>query len=146
MKIVLPLACLILGACSANREDKGALSSIANNNLIVAGAIVSKDDLLGEWGIYDTFDGSAQIFCNACPTITFNENGTAVITYPGGTFEVIKWKRQKLILIIENVTIADNNGEFRDGQYSLVFGKEGRLEIKQVGTSYLYGLRRHHKN
>lgn len=76
-----------LASCrfNGNAVDNKDVRQSAPNPIGAAGAGQEViDDLVGEWEIYDTFDGSTVIYCNQCPTVVFNPNGTAAINFHAG--------------------------------------------------------------
>jgi hypothetical protein len=144
MKNTLTIATLFLAACTSDKTDNNVQTPpTKDNNVVIPKRQTTKDDLIGEWGIYATSNDSVVTLCNVCPTVTFSENGTATINYSGRLFgDKIKWKREKQTLTIENVTINDNTGEFVDGKYTLTFDKD-ELEMRELGTRYSHTLRKH---
>jgi hypothetical protein len=135
----------LLAACTFDKQNNNAatVSGTKGHEYKTKKRQTTKDYLVGDWAIYNTSDGTMTTFCNACPTMTFFESGTAKIMFPDGSKETIKWTKEKHTLTIVNVTNKKKNREFSDGQYSLTFDNKDRLEIKGIGTSYTYGLSRH---
>lgn len=97
------------------------------------------DALIGKWGIYSTSSDSIVTVCNQCPTIIFYETGVAVINFPGGSDETIKWKREDNVMQVMNITTRNKEAEFDDGSYALTFSGN-KLVIKEVSTGYSYHL------
>jgi hypothetical protein len=109
----------------------------------------AQDDLTGEWGIsvtgYEDFGDHTDVYCNECPQVIFRVNGTGTITFPGGATEQMEWTRDKDKLKIKNISAGKNQGEFGDGEYSMIFEKKTdfiELKLKQIETSYHLLLRR----
>lgn len=110
-----------------NRQDAGELLTFDKHE--------PTSEIIGEWGIYVVDDA----YCNACPTIAFKINGTATITFPNGTTEIIGWKEDKDKMIIKNFSNDSDGREFSDGQYSIELEKEDKstvLRLTKEKTSY----------
>lgn len=86
---------LLLAACTYDKRDSdGVAVSATTDKESKTNLQSTKDNLVGQWGIYNTSDGAMTTSCNACPTIIFYESGTATINYPNGTNETIKWTKE----------------------------------------------------
>lgn len=103
------------------------------------------DDIVGDWGIYVTSDGSLSANCNDCPRVFFKEDGTGTITFPTGTTEQIEWTRQKDKLTIKNIIANSQVREFDNGDYSVNLIKTKtflEMTLTKMGQSNYFILRR----
>jgi hypothetical protein len=124
---ILIIATLSCGQ-KQNRQDTGELLTSNKNE--------PTSEILGEWGIY-VVDNA---YCNACPTIAFKINGTATITFPNGTTEIVGWKEGKNKMTIKNYSTNGDAGEFADGEYLIALEKVDKstvLKLTKETTSYI---------
>jgi hypothetical protein len=95
--------------------------------------IVNEQLLIGEWGIYAWINGDNAVYCNACPRVKIEDNGTATVTLPGGKHENLNWKLNGKKLTI--TSIGNKNSEaFNATNYEVSYIKEKgviRLELKE---------------
>jgi hypothetical protein len=122
-----------------------------------------RDSLIGEWGIYGTITGKesdttfynsdssvvtkkktypAMSMCNACPTVTFQNDFTALIKYPNGDKENCKWSLNFDKLIISDIP---TNDVFSETEYQLISNQKEKyleLELLQKENGYSIILRK----
>jgi hypothetical protein len=137
---------LMIGSLSG--QNSSAEITESNKNKYSRNTKENKNDILGEWGIYETVtteSGNSKtettVNCNVCPKVKFETNHTGILIFPNGEKSVFAWKNIDNVLIIE----TNDKRNFFDENYLMKFTKKSNyteLELKETEKKYSYILRK----
>ncbi len=108
----------------------------------------NQNDILGEWGIYETVTNAESgnsktettVNCNVCPKVKFETENTGILIFPNGEKSIFRWEIIGDILIIE----SNDESNYLDKNYLMKFTKKlncTELELKETKKKYSYILR-----
>ena len=109
----------------------------------------NQNDILGEWGIYETVTNAESgnsktetiVNCNVCPKVKFETEHTGILIFPNGEKTIFAWK------IIDDILTIETNGKsnYLDKKYLMKFTEKSNyteLELKETEKKYSYILRK----
>jgi hypothetical protein len=132
----------MLLSCGQKHSTKDNLGASAINKIEVDSTSYNTKQLIGEWDVMVTISEGIQAKCNACPKIKFFTDYTAIIIYPNGQSENIKWEIKNKTVIFKYLNEDAIDRAIDEAGYEMSFTqKEKSVELllnqKDKNHSYI---------
>jgi hypothetical protein len=137
-RLFLLAACTLLFACkNPPTENEKAIKELPSSPNVEV-----DQDMTGEWRIFAWGRTESMVHCNACPTVWFRTDGSAVVTLPGSSVEQIQWSAKNGRIRITNPPVNKKGSLFDDGEYIIILrdGELDGVELVHAGGSNIYHL------
>jgi hypothetical protein len=155
--LILLLTILTVFSCNLNTKSRVKTTQ----ELELDSTLFNTQRLIGEWiingtisynntrkfnvekGEWETISEEVEIVCAACPKIRFNTDNTAIIIFPNGKRERIKWNIKNRTIKIMYFEVTSDRA-IEEGVYEMNFTQEkksSKLELIQKDKNYSYILR-----
>ena len=141
--LFLILTIILLTACNSDKQI------VDNKSIIVINNTTEKNSIIGQWTICKRTWGSGDsirgITANICTIVNFKYDNTAVLVYPSGDKENLKWNVNNSKVRLTNINPTNKESVyFNDGVYDMIFTPkkeytELKITLPEKNYSYFLG-------
>jgi uncharacterized protein YcfL len=141
--LFLILTTILLTACDSDKKIA------ENKGTIVVNTTSDKNTIIGQWTICKstrgTGDSIVEITANVCTIVNFKYDNTAIVVYPSGDKESLKWNVNNNKVRLTNINPKSKETVyFNDGVYEMIFTPmkeytELKLTLPDKNYSYYLG-------
>jgi hypothetical protein len=141
--LCLILTVILLKACNSDKQI------VDNKSINVVNNTTNKNSIIGQWTICKTTRGTGdsivEITANVCTIVNFKFDNSAVVVYPSGDKEFLKWDINNNKVRLTNINPTSKESVyFNDGVYEMNFTPnkeytELKLTLPDKNYSYYLG-------